>query len=103
MAQEGSRQLSSRAKYNGTSMSDHLTIRREKGKIWSHIRQKWLVETPEETVRQEYLRILVDEYSFRLDQMDEEGEVTGRGSGHARPDFGIWLTVEDKAKNKRPR
>jgi len=33
-------------------MPDQLIVRRDKGKIWSHIRKKWIVETPEETVRQ---------------------------------------------------
>ena len=47
---------------NGNSTK--LSVRREKGKIWSHVRKKWLVETPEETVRQEYLCILVNEYGF---------------------------------------
>jgi type I restriction enzyme M protein len=83
-------------------MANQLTVLREKGKIWSHIRKKWLVETPEETVRQEYLCTLVNEYGFSLDQMDEELEVTGRGSGHARADFVIWRTAKDKADSKTP-
>lgn len=83
-------------------MPNQLTVLREKGKIWSHIRKKWLVETPEETVRQGYLCILVNEYGFSLDQMDEELEVTGRGSGHARADFVIWRTAKDKADSQSP-
>lgn len=83
-------------------MAAQHTVRREKGKIWSHIRNKWLNETPEETVRQEYLCTLVNEYGFSLDQMDEELEVTGRGSGHARADFVIWRTTKDKADSKNP-
>jgi type I restriction enzyme M protein len=83
-------------------MPDQLIVRREKGKIWSHVRKKWIVETPEETVRQEYLCILVNEYGFNLDQIDEELEVTGRGSGHARADFVVWRTVQDKANSKNP-
>lgn len=79
-----------------------LTVRRDKGKIWSHVRQKWLVETPEETVRQEYLCILVNEYGFALDQIDEEIEVTGRGSGHARADFVIWRSAKDKLDKNNP-
>lgn len=81
-----------------------LEIKRDEkgGKIWSHIRKKWLIETPEETVRQEYLCILVNEYGFSIDQMDEEAEVTGRGSGHARADFVIWRSVKDKADSKNP-
>lgn len=83
-------------------MTTQLTPRREKGKIFSHIRKKWLNETPEETVRQEYLCVLVNEYGFSLDQMDEELEVTGRGSGHARADFVIWRSAKDKADSKNP-
>jgi type I restriction enzyme M protein len=83
-------------------MPDQLNVRREKGKIWSHIRKKWIIETPEETVRQEYLCNLVNEYGFNLDQIDEELEVTGRGSGHARADFVIWRTAKDKADSKNP-
>jgi type I restriction enzyme M protein len=79
-----------------------LNVRREKGNIWSHIRKKWLIETPEETVRQEYLCTLVNEYSFKLEQMDEELEVTGRGSGHARADFVIWRTEKDRLDSKTP-
>lgn len=29
-----------------------LQVKRKDGKIYSHIRKKWLVETPEERVRQ---------------------------------------------------
>jgi len=83
-------------------MPEQLNIRREKKKIWSHIRRKWLEETPEETVRQDYLCILVNEYGFSLDQMDEELEVTGRGSGHARADFVIWRSAQDKADSNNP-
>ncbi|MCX6601965.1 MAG: N-6 DNA methylase [bacterium] len=83
-------------------MQEQLTIRREKGRVWSHIRKKWLNETPEETVRQEYLCVLVNEYNFSLAQIDEELEVTGRGSGHARADFVIWRTTKDKADSKNP-
>ena len=82
--------------------ADQLAVRREKGKIWSHIRKKWMVETPEERVRQEYLCVLVNEYGFTLDQLDEELEVTGRGSGHARADFVIWRTLKDKSDSKNP-
>jgi type I restriction enzyme M protein len=83
-------------------MTNRIAVRREKGKIWSQQRQKWLSETPEEAVRQEYLCVLVNEYGFKLAQIDEELEVTGRGSGHARADFVIWRTAMDKADEKNP-
>lgn len=83
--------------------SGKIEVKRDgKGKIWSHLRQKWLDETPEESVRQSYLPVLVNEYGYSLDQMDEELEVTGRGSGHARADFVIWRSAEDKANQRNP-
>ncbi|HOX84794.1 MAG TPA: N-6 DNA methylase [bacterium] len=77
-------------------------LKRENGKIWSNIRKKWLVETPEEYVRQEYLLILLYEYGFTFEQISEEEEVTGRGSGRARADFVIWRSPQDKQGHKSP-
>jgi len=81
-----------------------ISIKRDeaKGKVWSHVRSKWLVETPEETVRQEYLLVLVNEYGFALDQIAEEMDLTGRGSASARADFVIWRTARDKADDNAP-
>ncbi len=58
-----------------------LSVKTDKGRVFSHIRQKWLVETPEERVRQAYVVTLHNEYGFDLDQMDEELHVAGRGFG----------------------
>lgn len=81
-----------------------LEIKRDeaKGKVWRHIRSKWLVETPEETVRQEYLLVLVNDYGFDVDQIAEEMDLTGRGSVSARADFVIWRTAQDKADDNAP-
>lgn len=74
--------------------------RNDKGQIYSHIRKKWLHETPEERVRQEYLINLINEYGFSIEQIDEEISVTGRGSGDARADFIIWRTVQERKDDK---
>ncbi|MDI6774165.1 MAG: N-6 DNA methylase [Verrucomicrobiota bacterium] len=79
-----------------------LVIVRRDDLIWSPIREMWLVETPEEHVRQEYLCTLVNEYGFKLQQIAEELEVTGRGSAKARADFVIWRTPQDKTESKSP-
>jgi len=79
-----------------------ITVQRKDGKIYSHVRHKWLVETPEERVRQTYLLVLVNEYGYSLDQITEEESVVGRGSGQARADFMIWRTVQDRSENKTP-
>ena len=70
--------------------------------IFSKVRQKWVALTPEEKVRQEFLGVLLSEYGYTIDQIAEEEEVTGRGSGHARADFVIWRTVQDKQDSKPP-
>lgn len=77
-----------------------VTIERNNGEIFSHIRQKWLAETPEERVRQDYLCVLVNKYEYSLSQIDEEVSVAGRGSGAARADFLIWRTVQEKLDKK---
>jgi len=80
---------------------EQLKPRRDKGKIWSHVRSKWLLETPEEAVRQEYLCILVNDYGFSLEQIDEEVSIPGpRGNRNARADFVIWRTVQDRREGK---
>ena len=77
--------------------TDPLTVRRLKGQIWSHVRKKWLLETPEEAVRQEYLCVLVNDYGFSLEQIDEEVTLPGaRGNKNARADFVIWRTIQDR-------
>jgi len=83
--------------------SSKLTVKTDpKRGIYSHVRQKWLVETPEERVRQHYLTVLVNEYGFALEQIAEEESVTGRGSANARADFLIWRTIQDKTDQRPP-
>ena len=79
-----------------------LSSQEKDNKIFSHIRKMWLIKTPEEIVRQNYLLTLVNEYGYSLEQIDEELVITGRGSGKARADFVIWKTAEDKQKFKAP-
>ncbi len=71
-------------------------------KIWSPVRNKWLIETPEETVRQTYLLTLTNDYGFNLNQISEEMHLTGRGSASSRADFVIWRTSQDKVDNNAP-
>ena len=79
-----------------------INVKEKKGKIWSHVRNIWLIKTPEELVRQQFLILLVNQYGYEINQMGEELEVTGSGSGKARTDYAIWKTKEDKASNKSP-
>lgn len=98
--------LSGRQAFRLAGRSDRrlflVKVRRQNGLIWSHVRQKWLAESPEELVRQQYLCALVNQYGFALNQIGEEVEVTGRGSGQARADLVIWKTAQDKASEHNP-
>ena len=77
-----------------------LEIERKNGKIKAPLKGPdcWLVEKPEELVRQEYVCRLVNSYGYSLDQMAQEVSVVNseRGTGNARADIVIWKTPEDK-------
>lgn len=79
-----------------------LETKETNGKIWSLVRNIWLIKTPEESVRQKYLLRIVNQYGYELSQIGEEIEVTGGGAGKARADFVIWKTKEDKTNGKSP-
>ncbi len=80
---------------------ERLEIKRENGKIYSHIRKKMLVETPEELVRQEYVCTLVNDYGYPLSVMSEEykADYKGRGVRSIRVDILIYKSEEDKKNN----
>lgn len=72
--------------------------------IFAPLKEKWLVNKPEEEVRQKYICRLVDHYGYSLEQMAQEMQVTNsqRGQGAARADIVIWRTPKDKIENKYP-
>lgn len=72
-----------------------LKIKRENGKIFCPLADSWHIETPEEKVRQEYIKILVEDYGYSLDQMAQEIKVNNsqRGQGKARADIFICLQM----------
>lgn len=83
---------------------DKLAIQQKDGKIFVPLTGKWYIETPEESVRQNYICKLVNEYSYSLDQMAQEIKLTSssRGTGSARADIVIWNSAEDKINEKSP-
>lgn len=76
----------------------------KEGKIYSPIRKKYLVATPEEKVRQSFVCILCNEYDYSLEQMDEELEIGAkqRGGGGARADIVIWKNPQAKNNKDNP-
>jgi type I restriction enzyme M protein len=73
-------------------------------KIFAPLKDKDLILTPEEKVRQEFIAFLVNEFEYSLEQMDQEVKVNNskRGQGKARADIIIWNSKEDRAKSKKP-
>ena len=72
--------------------------------IFAPLKDKWLVNKPEEEVRQKYISRLVDNYNYSLEQMAQEIQVTNsqRGQGAARADIVVWKNKKDKASSKSP-
>lgn len=77
-------------------------IKRENGMIFCPLKNDWHIETPEEKVRQEYIKQLVQDYGYSLEQMAQEVKVNNsqRGQGKARADIVIWRSKEDKEESK---
>lgn len=75
-----------------------LTVEIKDGKIFAPLKNKWLIETPEEKVRQKTICKLVNHYGYSLDQMAQEVSVSNskRGQGKARADIVIYKTAKDK-------
>jgi len=79
-----------------------IETRNNNHEIFAPLKDKWLVNKPEEQVRQKFICRLVDSYGYSLDQMAQELLVNNaqRGQGAARADIVIWRSKEDKQKSK---
>ena len=81
-----------------------LEVQVKGNKIFAPLKDKWLVNKPEEEVRQTYICRLVNNYGYSIEQMAQEMQVTNsqRGKGAARADIVIWRNPQDKSGNKYP-
>ncbi|XLS27927.1 N-6 DNA methylase [Flavobacteriaceae bacterium M23B6Z8] len=81
-----------------------LEIKKNKNKIYAPLKDKELVCTPEEEVRQQYIVHLVNHYGFQLDQMAQEVKVNNskRGQGKAQADIVVWKSNKDRTKDNSP-
>ena len=76
-----------------------MELKINNNKIFAPLKNKELVLTPEERVRQEYICRLVNHYGYDLSQMDQELQVNNshRGQGKARADIVVWKSVSAKS------
>lgn len=78
-----------------------MEIQIKDNKIYAPLKDKWLVLTPEEKVRQEYIKRLVNNYGYALEQMQQEvtvAEGNKRGTGKAIAVIVIWASPEKVEK-----
>ncbi len=85
-------------------MACEVKIDKKKNKIFAPLKDKWLVKTPEEEVRQKYICRLVHHYGFTFEQMKQEVTVSNsqRGQGKARADIVVWKSKEDRLEDNSP-
>lgn len=78
-----------------------LEVKKNNGKIYSYIRDKWLVCTPEEEVRQNLVCKLVNDYGYPIELMTEEyrPDLETRGVRSTRADIVVFETKDKKDKN----
>lgn len=71
--------------------------------LWIPLRREWrdVSTKPEEIIRQKFIRTLVEDYGYSLDQMDQE-QRTQHGHKSPRADIVIWQSVEDRANKRFP-
>ncbi|MCI9016239.1 MAG: N-6 DNA methylase [Clostridia bacterium] len=81
---------------------EKIYIQKKDGKIYAPLKDTWLIETPEEIVRQEFILHLINELGYEKEQMDQEVQVNNsrRGNGQARADIVIWKSKIEKRENK---
>ena len=76
-----------------------MELQIKNNKIFAPLKNKELVLTPEERVRQEYICRLVNHYGYDLVQMEQELQVNNshRGQGKARADIVVWKSASAKS------
>lgn len=83
--------------------ADPEKLHQEGSWLWIPLRSEWrdVTAKPEEIVRQNYIRHLVEHLGYSLDQMDQERR-TMHGHKSPRADIVIWETPTTKANNNTP-
>lgn len=79
-----------------------LEVELKDGNIYAPLKDKYLVATPEEKIRQEFICKLVNDYGYSLEQIAQEQKLTTsqRGTGRASADLVVWKTKQQKQHNK---
>jgi len=81
-----------------------IEVKINENQIYAPLKERWLINKPEEMVRQEYICRLVNNYGFSLNQMAQEIQVSNsqRGRGRAMADIVVWRNEKERAEEKSP-
>lgn len=73
-------------------------------KIFCLLKNEWHILTPEEEVRQKYIQVLINDYGYNPNQMEQELKVNNsdRWNWRASADIVIWKTEEERKARKKP-
>ncbi|MFC3450732.1 N-6 DNA methylase [Amycolatopsis speibonae] len=78
---------------------DQQPLHVDSGYVWAPLRDAWLLLTPEEEVRQQFIYRLVVQYGFQLDQMAQERR-TQRGRSSSRADLVVARDAQALKDNR---
>jgi len=67
-------------------------------KIYAPLLGKWVANTQEEKLKQEFIIYLVEKYGYVLEQLGQDVQIKKR----FKADIAIWKNVEEKKKKKKP-
>jgi type I restriction enzyme M protein len=67
-------------------------------KIYAPLKDKWVANTQEEKLKQEFICRLVNTYGYSIDQLGQDIEIKKR----YKADIAIWRSGKEKAKNLIP-
>ncbi len=76
----------------------------EDNKIFCPLKNEWHILTPEEEVRQNYIQVLINNYWYKEEQMEQELQVNNsdRWTWRASADIVVWKSKEEKLARKKP-
>lgn len=78
-------------------------LHREGDWLWIPLRKEWrdVSDKPEEIVRQQYIRTLVDYYGYSLAQMEQEQRMQ-HGRHSPRADIVVWQSAGERKAKRNP-
>ena len=73
-----------------------MKIQIKEDKIFSPLKDKWVRNTPEEKLKQEFICRLINSYGYSLEQLGQDIEIKKR----YKADIAIWLADDYRLQKK---